>query len=485
VYFFAKNQKYFIDAITKKHSTQNGFGYFKEDKILQNTQENKMGIMPVNKLIVTMSLPIMISMLIQALYNIVDSMYVAQISEDALTAVSLAFPYQNLMIAVGSGTGVGMNALLSRSLGEKNYKLANRTANNALSLVVIISIAFAVLGILFARPFIAMQTKNPKILEQGVDYLMIVSTISFGLFGQICTERLLQSTGKTIYSMITQGLGAIINIILDPIMIFGWGPFPEMGTSGAALATVVAQIIAACLGLTLNIWVNKELKLSVKGMVPSSKIIKKIYSVGIPSILMASIGSVMTFCLNKILIGFTETAVAVFGAYFKLQSFIFMPVFGLNNGVVPIIAYNLGAAKPERIKKTVKLALIYAVSFMLAGFVAFQTIPGLLLSKLFNASAEMVKIGVPALRTISFSFLFAGFCIVAISVFQAVGKGMYSLWISIARQLVVLIPVAFFLSFTGKLNLIWLAFPVAELVSVALAMFYLKRVYRKIINRLQ
>ena len=313
---------------------------------------------------------------------------------------------------------------------------------------------------------------------------MIVSIVSVGLFGQICTERLLQATGKTIYSMITQGLGAIINIILDPIMIFGYGPLPMMGTAGAALATVIAQIIAAIIGIILNISINKELKLSIKGMLPNSLIIKKIYSVGVPSILMASIGSVMTFSLNRILISFTETAVAVFGAYFKLQSFIFMPVFGLNNGVVPIIAYNLGAKKPERIKKTIKLALIYAVSFMLAGLVIFQTVPEILLSKLFSASAEMIKIGVPALRIISINFIFAGFCIVAISVFQAVGKGLYSLWISIARQLVVLIPVAYLMSLTGNLNNIWLAFPIAELTSVIVALAFLKRVYRKIINSL-
>lgn len=451
---------------------------------MQNTKENKMGTMPENKLILSMSVPIMISMLIQALYNIVDSMYVAQISESALTAVSLAFPYQNLMIAVGTGTGVGVNALLSRSLGEKDFKLANRTANNSLFLAVAISALFVILGIVFARPFIALQTNNKEILEQGTSYLMIVSIVSVGLFGQICTERLLQATGKTIYSMITQGLGAIINIILDPIMIFGYGPLPMMGTAGAALATVIAQIIAAIIGIILNISINKELKLSIKGMLPNSLIIKKIYSVGVPSILMASIGSVMTFSLNRILISFTETAVAVFGAYFKLQSFIFMPVFGLNNGVVPIIAYNLGAKKPERIKKTIKLALIYAVSFMLAGLVIFQTVPEILLSKLFSASAEMIKIGVPALRIISINFIFAGFCIVAISVFQAVGKGLYSLWISIARQLVVLIPVAYLMSLTGNLNNIWLAFPIAELTSVIVALAFLKRVYRKIINSL-
>lgn len=442
-----------------------------------------MGTMPINKLILSMSVPIMISMLIQALYNIVDSMYVARISENALTAVSLAFPYQNLMIAVGTGTGVGINALLSRSLGEKNFDLANKTANVTLFLSIAISVIFAVIGCVFARPFIEFQTKNTDIINQGTSYLLIVSVVSVGLFGQIFTERLLQATGKTIYSMITQGLGAIINIILDPIMIFGWGPLPKMGIAGAATATVIAQIIAAIVGIVLNVKANKELKLSVKEIRPHAKIIRKIYAVGVPSILMGSIGSMMTFCMNKILISFTETAVAVFGAYFKIQSFIFMPVFGLNNGIVPIIAYNLGAKKIDRIKKTIKLAAIYASALMVVGIVIFQTLPGVLLSGLFDASDAMLKIGVPALRIISTHFIFAGVSIVCVSVFQAVSKGMYSLYISIARQLVVLIPAAFLLSLTGVLDAIWLAFPIAELVSLIACLIFLKRVNKNMFNK--
>lgn len=435
-----------------------------------------MGVMPIGRLILTMSVPIMISMLIQALYNIVDSMYVAMISEEALTAVSIAFPYQNLMIAVATGTGVGVNSLLSRNLGERDFTGANKTANISLTIALIISALFALLGFVIIKPFLSFQTENPVIFSEAKSYLLIVSTFSFGLFGQIATERLLQATGKTVYSMITQALGAIINIILDPIMIFSF----KMGIAGAAYATVIAQIIATLTGILLNIHINKELTLSVKLMKIDFDIVKKIYVVGIPSIVMGSIGSVMTFCINKILVSFTETAVAVFGAYFKLQSFIFMPVFGLNNGIVPIMAYNLGAKKPDRIKKTIKLSMIYATSFMLLGFIVFQTIPHVLLGNLFNASAKMLSIGIPALKIISIAFIFAGICIVTISVFQAVGKGMYSLYVSVARQLVVLIPCAYLLSLTGSLNLIWLSFPIAEIVSIAVCMIYLKRVYKKI-----
>jgi putative MATE family efflux protein len=443
---------------------------------MKNIKENKMGVMPIGRLILTMSVPIMISMLIQALYNIVDSMYVAMISEEALTAVSIAFPYQNLMIAVATGTGVGVNSLLSRNLGERDFTGANKTANISLTIALIISALFALLGFVIIKPFLSFQTENPVIFSEAKSYLLIVSTFSFGLFGQIATERLLQATGKTVYSMITQALGAIINIILDPIMIFSF----KMGIAGAAYATVIAQIIATLTGILLNIHINKELTLSVKLMKIDFDIVKKIYVVGIPSIVMGSIGSVMTFCINKILVSFTETAVAVFGAYFKLQSFIFMPVFGLNNGIVPIMAYNLGAKKPDRIKKTIKLSMIYATSFMLLGFIVFQTIPHVLLGNLFNASAKMLSIGIPALKIISIAFIFAGICIVTISVFQAVGKGMYSLYVSVARQLVVLIPCAYLLSLTGSLNLIWLAFPIAEIVSIAVCMIYLKRVYKKI-----
>lgn len=438
-----------------------------------------MGIMPVNKLIVTMSLPIIISMLIQALYNIVDSIYVAQISENALTAVSLAFPYQNLMIAVGTGTGVGVNAYLSRKLGQKDFDAASKTANVSIFLAIASSVFFLILGILFSRQFLRLQTNNKAIEDLGTSYLMIVSCVSFGLFGQICMERLLQATGKTVYSMITQGLGAIINIILDPVMIFGLGPIPAMGIAGAAYATVFAQIIAALTGIIFNIKINKEITLSVKQILPDKVIVSRIYSVGIPSILMGSIGSVMTFCMNKILGGFTETAIAVFGVYFKLQSFIFMPVFGLNNGIVPILAYNIGAAKPDRIRKAIRISMIYASSLMLMGVILFNTIPEQLL-KMFDASENMIRLGVPALRTISLHFVLAGICIVSISVLQSMGKGMNSLYISITRQLVVLIPSAFLLSLTGNINAVWFAFPIAEIVSVVMCLLMLKKVRKNV-----
>lgn len=442
-------------------------------------QENKMGTMPVNKLIITMSLPMIVSMLIQALYNIVDSIFVAKISEDALTAVSLAFPFQNLMIAVGTGTGVGVNALLSRTLGEKNFRLADKVANVAVFLALINSLVFAAAGILFSDIFFKMQTNSEIIAKLGSEYLVICSVFSFGMFGQFCFERMLQSTGRTMFTMFSQSIGAIINIILDPCMIFGIGPFPEMGIKGAALATVTGQIIAMLIAFVFNQKYNHEITLSIKQILPEKEIVKKIYAVGVPSILMASIGSLMTFCMNKILIGFTSTAAAVFGVYFKLQSFIFMPVFGLNNGMVPVIAYNLGAKQFDRIKKAMKICMAYATSLMLVGFVLFQTIPELLL-QLFNASEAMIEIGVPALRTISIHFVFAGISIVCVSVFQAVGKGMYSLYISIARQIVVLIPVAYLMSLTGNLNAVWLSFPVAECMSLAVCMLFMKRVYSRL-----
>lgn len=452
---------------------------FSSKEIINLTNENKMGTMPVNKLIITMSLPIIASMLIQALYNIVDSIYVAKLSEDALTAVSLAFPYQNLMIAVGTGTGVGVNAYLSRNLGMKDFETAGKTANVSIFLAIMSWLFFIVLAFTGARPFLNFQTDNQVISDMAHSYLMIVSCASIGLFGQICMERLLQATGKAVYSMLTQALGAILNIILDPIMIFGLGPVPAMGISGAALATVIAQFIATFAGIVFNIKLNKEITLRLSQIRPDAKIIKKIYSVGIPSILMASIGSVMTFCMNKILGGFTQTAVAVFGVYFKLQSFIFMPVFGLNNGIVPIMAYNLGARKTDRIKKTIKLGMIYASSFMIIGVILFNTIPQILLA-MFDASEQMLAIGIPALKTICLHFIFAGISIVSISVFQSVGKGMYSLYISIARQLIVLIPISYLLSLSGNLNLVWFAFPIAEIVSVTLCLIMLGRVRKKI-----
>ena len=441
-------------------------------------QENKMGVMPINKLIISMSLPMIISMLVQALYNIVDSMFVAQISENALTAVSLAFPAQNLMIAIATGTGVGINASLSRSLGEKHFDKANQIANHALFLAFCSYLAFALFGICFAETFYRMQTDIPEIVEAGTTYLRICSICSIGIFFEIAIERLLQSTGKTFYSMIVQGIGAICNIILDPICIFGLFGVPKMGVAGAAVATVAGQIIAACVGIVLNQKKNTEIKVSLKNFRPNRSIISQIYSVGIPSIIMASIGSIMTFGMNKILIGFSATATAVFGVYFKLQSFIFMPVFGLNNGTVPIIAYNYGARKPDRIVKTLKLAIIYAVSIMAIGFAAFQLVPDKLLM-IFNASDLMLEIGIPALRIISLSFMAAGYGIACSSMFQALGHGMMSLYMSVVRQLVVLLPVAFIMSKVGGLSYVWFAFPISEVTSLVLATVFLSKVYKK------
>ena len=441
-------------------------------------KENKMGVMPINKLIISMSLPMVISMLVQALYNVVDSMFVSQISENALSAVSLAFPVQNFMIAVGVGTGVGINALLSRSLGEKKFEEANRAANNGVFLALMSYLLFLVIGLLFSRTFFEIQTDIKDIVDGGYSYLIIITTCSFGMYGQIVFEKLLQSTGRTFYSMLSQLTGAIINIILDPILIFGLFGFPKLGISGAAIATVFGQICGMMVGFYLNIKQNKEIKLTLKKFKPDLKTIKNIYSVGIPSIIMASIGSVMTFGINKIIIVFSSTATAVFGVYFKLQSFIFMPVFGLNNGMVPIISYNYGARHKDRLMKTVKISIVYAIVIMLIGLSIFQIFPRELLS-LFNASDEMISIGVPALKTISLSFLFAGYCIVLGSMFQALGNGVMSLIVSVGRQLVVLLPAAYLLSRSGNLNLVWWSFPIAELASVFLSTVGLKYVYKK------
>jgi len=446
-------------------------------------KENKMGVMPVNKLLLSMSLPIMISMLVQALYNIVDSIFVAKISENALTAVSLAFPIQSLMIATATGTGVGVNAILSKSLGEKNFEKANRTAVNGVFLAVMSYILFVIIGLTVTMPFYRSQTSDAEILAYGKQYLTIVCVASIGLFAQIIFERLLQSTGKTIYTMITQGTGAIINFILDPILIFGLLGFPAMGVTGAAVATVAGQIVGGIMGVVINEKVNHEIKLIWKGFRPSLQMIGAIYRVGVPSIIMQAIGSLMTYGMNLILISFTSTATAVFGVYFKLQSFIFMPIFGLNNGMIPIVAYNYGAGKKERLIKTVKLSVAYAMAVMVIGFLIFQTLPQVLL-QWFNASDRMMEIGVPALRIISISFLLAGFCIICGSVFQALGNGVYSMVVSIARQLVVLLPVAFLLSKLGNVNYVWWAFPIAELMSLALSTFFLFRIYHKIIKHI-
>lgn len=441
---------------------------------MEANRENKMGVLPINKLLVSMSVPIMLSMLVQALYNVVDSIFVSRVSENALNAVSLAFPVQNLMIAVATGTGVGINAMLSKSLGEKRFDLANQTAANGVFLGVCSSAAFAVLGALFSRTFFLVQTDVTEIVEGGTAYIQVCTILSIGIFLSISLERLLQATGKTVYSMFMQMAGAITNIIFDPIFIFVF----DMGVVGAAWATVLGQVVGAALGVYFNAKKNTEISVQFKGFRPNGSIIRRIYSVGIPSIIMAAIGSVMTFGLNKILIAFTTTATAVFGVYFKLQSFVFMPVFGLNNGMVPIVAYNFGARKPERMIKTVKLAICYAVGIMVVGFLIFQFAPSLLL-RLFDASDYMLEIGVPALRIISISFLFAGFCIVSSSSFQALGHGVLSLVVSLVRQLFVLLPAAWLLSLSGELGLVWLAFPIAEIFSVVLSVIFLIYAYRK------
>lgn len=427
--------------------------------------ENKMGVMPVNRLLFSMSLPMILSMLVQALYNIVDSIFVAQIGETALAAVSLAFPVQNLIIAVSVGTGVGVNALLSRSLGEKNQENANLAAVNGIFVFFLSYLLFAVFGLFFARMYFTVQTSNPEIIEQGTIYLSICSIFSFGIFLEIALERIMQSTGRTIYNMITQGLGAIINIILDPILIFGLFGFPRMGILGAAVATVIGQIIAMLLLLYFNIRKNSDVNLNMRRFRPDTAIIAEIYRVGLPSIIMQSISSVMTFGVNKILLLFSETAVSVFGIYFKLQSFIFMPVFGLNNAMVPIVAYNYGAARKDRIMKTIRSSVTAAVAIMLAGLAIFQIFPEQLLY-LFDASEHMMGIGVPALRIISLSFLFAGYCIVIGSVFQALGNGVYSLITSAARQLVCILPAAWLFASVFGLHAVWYAFPLAEIISV-------------------
>ena len=441
-------------------------------------KENKMGVLPVGRLLATMALPMMISMLVQALYNVVDSVFVSRLSENAFNAVGLAFPLQSLMIAVGAGTAVGINALLSRSLGEKRQDMADRAAGTGIFLSLCSALVFALIGIFLSRPFFLAQAKSvPEIVEMGTAYTRICLGLSVGIFSQFCFERLLQSTGRTTLAMFTQLIGAVINIVLDPILIFGLLGFPRLEVAGAALATVLGQIVAAVVAVVMNLKCNPDIDLRLKLIRWDKPVAQEIYRVGFPSIVMQSIGSVMTFGMNKILFAFTPTATAVFGAYFKIQSFIFMPIFGLNNGMVPIISYNYGAARPERVWKTVRLTIFTAVAIMVAGFALFQTCPAALLA-LFEASEEMTAIGVPALRIISISFLLTGFCIIAGSVCQAIGNPFYSMIISVCRQLVVLLPAAWLLAQTGRLELVWWAFPIAEIMSTTLSAIFLRRTVR-------
>ena len=436
-----------------------------------------MGVLPIGRLLTNMAVPMMISMLVQALYNIVDSVFVSRLSENALTAVSLAFPLQNLMIAVCAGTTVGMNALLSRSLGAKEQERADRAANTGIFLALASFVVFAIVGALFSRTFFLLQTDVPEIVDYGTDYARVCLCCSIGLFCQFTFERLLQSTGRTHLSMCTQILGAVTNIVLDPILIFGLLGFPRLEVMGAAVATVVGQCLAAVAALILNLKKTPDIHTRPRHIRWHGATVKNIYRIGLPSIVMQCIGSVMVFGVNRILISFTTTATAVFGAYFKLQSFIFMPVFGLNNGMVPIIAYNYGAKKPDRVKRTIKLAVLSAMGIMAVGFAVFEIAPGALLS-FFDASENMLAIGAPALRIIALSFILAGFCIIAGSVCQAIGNPFYSLIVSVCRQLVVLLPVAWLLSQTGNLTLVWLAFPIAELMSLTLSIIFLRKTLR-------
>ena len=441
-------------------------------------QENKMGTMPIGKLLLSMALPMAASMLVQALYNIVDSIYVSRLSESALSAVSLAFPVQNIMVALGCGTAVGLNATVSRSLGAKRPDEADRFAGAGLFIgfaAMLLTVAF---GLFFSRSYFAWQTRDAEIIAHGRDYLFWITVVSFGNYAQVLGERLLCSTGKTLYSMVSQITGAVINIILDPILIFGKFGLPAMGTAGAAIATVIGQIIASCIAFGFNLTVNRELHLRIRYIFrPHMRFIKDILVISIPSMIMLMVSSVMNFGMNQILLSFTSTAVAVFGVYYKLQSFVFMPVFGLNNAMVPIISYNYGAARRSRIMQTIKLAVLYACCLMAVGLLLFMTIPNVLLS-FYNASETMQAIGQPALRLTSIAFLFAGYCIVLGSVFQALGNGVYSLVCSVVRQIVVLLPVAYLLSLSGNLNLVWLAFPIAEIASVSVSTFLFRKLYK-------
>ncbi|MGN0772071.1 MAG: MATE family efflux transporter [Christensenellales bacterium] len=448
--------------------------------------QNKMGVMPIGKLLFSMALPIAISMLVQACYNVIDSIFVAKLGEDALTAVSLAFPVQNVIVAIAVGTGVGVNSLLSKSLGQRNFARANKVASNAIILAIINTAVVALIGGLFARKYYEIQTDIESIITMGTEYTFIVCVISVGVFFQVTFERLLQATGKTLLSMAMQLVGAVVNIVLDPIFIFGYLGAPAMGVKGAAVATVIGQLLSMLTGLLLNVFFNKEIKITFKDMLPDKKLLARIYKVAIPSMLMASITSVTVFGFNQILLAFNtetsligNTATSFLGIYFKLQSFVFMPVFGINNAMIPIIAYNFGARQKSRIWQTVKISVVAAVSIMLVGFLILQCFPQAML-RLFEASDDMMSIGTVGLRALSVSFLIAGFNIVMSGLFQAVGNALYSLVMSLSRQIIIALPVAWLLSKTGKINAIWWSLTIAEALTLFFSLFFLKRTNRRI-----
>lgn len=462
-----------------------------EEKVIKS--ENKMGVMPVNKLLVSMSTPIIMSMLVQAFYNVVDSLFLAKIQDAdvagsagtaALNALGMAFPIQTLLIAFGVGTGVGVNALLSRALGEKDNDTVCKAANNGIFLSGLNFILFFVIGLFFSRRCMQIQGADGITLEYGTTYLTIVCCGSLGMYSQFIFERLLQATGRTIHTMITQSVGAIINIILDPILIFGMFGMPELKVAGAAIATITGQFIAAILALILNLKCNSDVHISFKGFEPDWSIIGKIYAVGLPSIIMQSIGAVMQSFMNRLLVRLDENSVAVFTVYFKLQSIFFMPIFGLNNGMVPILAYNYGAKNRTRMMKAIKCTMGYAFAFMFLGFLAFEIIPDKLLLIFDTGDDSLVRLGVPALRIIGIHYLMAWFCIIGGSVFQALGNGIYSLIVSVARQLIVLVPAAYILAYIGGLPLVWWCFPIAELMSLTVTSMFLVNINKNIISKI-
>ena len=444
----------------------------------ETLQENKMGVMPVGKLLVNMALPMIISMLVQALYNIVDSVYVSQVSESAVTALSLAFPVQNMQIGFAVGVGVGVNALLSQSLGRKDQESVNWAAGQGVFLALVATALFMLFGFFGVRPYYTMQSTVAETVEGGIAYTSICCIFTVGIFIQVLCERLLQSTGRAMQTMILQGTGAIINIILDPVFIHGWWGMPKMGVAGAAVATVIGQCTGAVLGIYLNLRHNPEVQLHVKFMKPNWKVIAPILEVGIPSVVMNGIGSVMNFGMNQILQGFNEVATGVFGIYYKLQSLFFMPLFGINNATISILAYNYGARKPKRIVHTLKLATAVAVCIMLVGLAVFLLFPQALLG-IFNPTEEFLAIGVKALRILCLPFPVAAICISLGASFQALGKGSYSTVVSLCRQLIVLLPVAYLLSLTGSVDNVWWSFPIAEVMSALVTGLLFAKLYRQ------
>ena len=456
---------------------------YMEQTTAPRLQENKMGTMPIGKLLVNMAMPMIMSMLVQALYNVVDSVYIARYSQDAVTALSLAFPVQNVQIGCAVGVGVGVNSMLSKSLGEGNREKANLVAGNGIFLALVFSAAIMLFGAFGTRPYYGMQTENAAILENGIRYTSICCIFTMGIYFEVLFERMLQATGRTFYTMITQGVGAVINIIFDPVFIFGveWLEIPAMGAAGAAIATVMGQWAAAGLALIFNITCNPDVKLSLKNISPRSEIVKPVLSIGVPSMIMNSVSSVMNFSMNQILLGFEnvgETATGVFGIYYKLQSFFFMPLFGLNNATISIVAFNYGAREPKRITKTLKIAVGAALCFMIAGLLVFELLPGLLLS-IFGLEGSFVEIGTVALRIIAIHFPVAAVCIALGASFQALGNGMYSTITSLCRQMLALLPAAYLLSLSGNVNMVWWAFPIAEMISLLATLFFFTRIYRK------